>query len=90
MSTNDISILKETLSQVLAEQKSMRELFVGNPLDEDDKGLLGDIREMRKEIDTLKDFKKKVINWSLGVVFAGGIFFGIIQLIVNYIANHNR
>jgi hypothetical protein len=83
MSTTDFQALSEKMDKVI-------QLLVGNDLDDDDKGLIGEFREVKTDVEELKEFRKKLLNRAVGFVTAITIFWGIIQLAVNYLSNHQH
>ena len=72
MSLNDVDL--KTLSQ---EEKLdlIVKLLIGNPLDKDDDGLIGDVRATKSRLYKLEVWKTKVVSWAIGVSFGGGALF---------------
>lgn len=69
----------------------------GNELDRDDKGMIGDLREqnlrianLEKDNEKAKADKKSNRKYIAGFALATTIFWGIIQLLVNYFSNHQH
>lgn len=95
MSTTDVQELNEGMKAL---QKSNEQLSVhilrlttlisGNELDKDDKGMVGQLREVMQDVEELKLAKKR-IGWSIaGFMVAGSVFYAIIQIIVNNFVRH--
>lgn len=54
-------------------------LISGNELDKDDKGMIGDVRDLKTDVDKLKDNAKK-FYWMLGgAVIVGGFLLQVIS-----------
>jgi hypothetical protein len=63
-------------------------LLKGNELDKDDRGLLGEVSEIKKEMENLKDFKKKVIYVALGASLPASLgLLEFIRQVMQKIAN---
>jgi hypothetical protein len=58
------------------------DLLQGNPIDEEDHGLVGEVRTLRTETDELKRFKDRTIYWIAGFVFLGGPVFAYLITII--------
>lgn len=95
MSTNDLQELGEGIKSL---QKSnellsihilqLKTLISGNELDKEDKGMIGQLREVVQDVEELK-LSKKRIGWSIaGFMFAGSIFYAIIQIVINNFVKH--
>jgi hypothetical protein len=93
MSTADVARLYEILEKVVEGQKQtdkkiseidrtqtqMFYVLKGNPLDESDKGILGNINELDKDVLELKDDRKKM-KWVVGaIVTVGGVIVTALQ-----------
>lgn len=50
-------------------------LLVGNPLDKNDDGLIGDVRTTKGRIYKIEVWRTKVVSWAIGVSFGGGALF---------------
>ena len=97
MSTTEVQVLQESLKQLHKQFEAFAETqdrieykLSGNPLDREDKGMIGQLREVVQDVEELKLAKKR-IGWSIaGFMFAGSIFYAIIQIAVNYFSNHQH
>jgi hypothetical protein len=89
MSSSEIQQLQESLSTMQKQfsafaetQDQMLFKLSGNPLDSQDKGMIGEVREVRKDVDKLKEGAKKFYWMAGGVVLVGGF---LLQLIAKYL-----
>jgi hypothetical protein len=89
MSSTEIQQLQDSLAAIhkqfsaFAEtQDQMLFKLSGNPLDSQDKGMIGELREVREDVDKLKEGNKKFYWTATGMVLAGGL---LLQIIAKYI-----
>lgn len=61
----------------------------GDPLDDEDLGLLGNFRELREEFYKLKSWRDKTVAWAFGVsCVGGGVITYLITLLINALTHH--
>lgn len=74
----------ETLKKDMAEVKSMvtdmYHILSGNPIDKDSSGMIGDLRNMKKEVYELKSELKKYKNYFYALVTLVGL--GALKVII--------
>jgi hypothetical protein len=60
------------------------QILQGNPLDKDDRGLIGDFNVLKAKFYELKNWKDKTVAWAIGVAFGGGALITVlITLLIN-------
>ena len=59
----ELDSLKNDVAEVKAIVKDMHTLLSGNPIDKDSNGMIGDLRNMKKEVYELKSELKKYKNY---------------------------
>lgn len=59
-------------------------LLQGQDIDEQDEGMIGDVRKLKIRITQLERWKEKTMAWALGVAFGGGsLITWVIATILN-------
>lgn len=62
----------------------MLDLMQGDPFDKDDNGIIGELRQIKRRVYDLENWKNKTVAWALGVSFGGGALVAfIIAIILN-------
>jgi hypothetical protein len=71
------------VAEVKAMVKDMHNLLAGNPIDKDSNGLIGDFKQVKREVYALKaEIKKyKAYFYALVTLVGLGIFKAIIDLL---------
>jgi hypothetical protein len=76
----ELDALKNDVAEVKAIVKDMHTLLSGNPIDRDSKGMIGELRTMKKEVYELKSELKKYKNYFYALVTLVGA--GALKVIV--------
>lgn len=58
-------------------------LVQGNPLDEKDKGIVGDISWLKNQVRSLNQLKTQFIGWLAGAFAAGSVAASVIYFILS-------
>jgi hypothetical protein len=81
MSADQIEVLTGKLDQVIQQNHSIVEtqdkmlfLISGNPLDKDDKGLVGEFKEVKKDVERFKKYYWMIVGGS----FVAGVFMNFV------------
>jgi hypothetical protein len=69
----ELDSLKNDVAEVKAIVKDMHTLLSGNPIDKDSNGMIGDLRNMKKEVYELKSELKKYKNYFYALVTLVGL-----------------
>ncbi len=77
----ELESLKADVSEVKAMVKDMHTLLAGNPLDKESSGLIGDFKQVKKEVYALKGEVKKYKEYFYALVTLVG--FGIFKTIID-------
>jgi hypothetical protein len=79
----ELDALKADVAEVKAMVKDMHNLLAGNPIDKDSNGLIGDFKQVKREVYALKaEIKKyKAYFYALVTLVGLGIFKAIIDLL---------
>ena len=79
----ELDALKADVAEVKAMVKDMHNLLAGNPIDKDSSGLIGDFKQVKREVYALKsDIKKyKAYFYALVTLVGLGILKTIIDLL---------
>lgn len=95
MNQNDNSKLElmaeelESIKQQMAEMKAMLKdvhtLLAGNPIDRDSKGLISDFREMKAELDDIRNQLRKYKAYFYALVTLIGI--GALKVIIQFLTS---
>lgn len=89
MSITDVAEIKELLQEIRDDHKQLKYAIQGNPLISTDKGIVGKIKEIEdaqeetdEKVSGILESGKK-LRWAVGGGMAvGGVFVGIIQVII--------
>lgn len=79
----ELDALKSDLSEVKALVKDMHTLLAGNPIDKDSSGLVGDFKEMEKEVHAIKSELKKYKSYFYALVTLIGL--GVLKVIIEFL-----
>jgi predicted phage-related endonuclease len=77
----ELESLKSDVAEVKAMVKDMHTLLAGNPLDKESSGLIGDFKQVKKEVYALKGEIKKYKEYFYALVTLVG--FGIFKTIID-------
>ena len=79
----ELDSLKSDVAEVKAMVKDMHTLLAGNPIDKDSSGLIGDFKQVKREVYALKsDIKKyKAYFYALVTLVGLGVLKTIIDLL---------
>ncbi len=79
----ELDALKADVAEVKAMVKDMHNLLAGNPIDKDSSGLIGDFKQVKREVYALKaEIKKyKAYFYALVTLVGLGVFKVIIDLL---------
>lgn len=91
----DMGEVKQSLNDVKGDLKNVVQLLAGNPLDENDKGMIGKLnrhdakfRIHDQKIEGLTKAKNKLYFTSAGVGIGFGVAFAIVKFVLEYISKH--
>lgn len=79
----ELESIKGEVSEMKIMLKDIHTLLAGNPIDKDSGGLLSDFKEIKKELDDIKDQLKKYKAYFYAVVTLIGI--GALKVIVEFL-----
>ena len=77
----ELDSLKSDVAEVKAMVKDMHNLLAGNPIDKDSSGLIGDFKQVKREVYALKTEIKKYKAYFYALVTLVG--FGILKTIID-------
>lgn len=77
----ELESLKSDVAEVKAMVKDMYTLLAGNPLDKEASGLIGDFKQVKKEVYALKGELKKYKSYFYALVTLVG--FGVFKTIID-------
>jgi hypothetical protein len=77
----ELESLKADMAEVKVMVKDMHTLLAGNPLDKESSGLIGDFKQVKKEVYALKGEVKKYKEYFYALVTLVG--FGIFKTIID-------
>ena len=77
----ELESLKADVAEVKAMVKDMHTLLAGNPLDKESSGIIGDFKQVKKEVYALKGEIKKYKEYFYALVTLVG--FGIFKTIID-------
>jgi len=80
---HELETIKGEVSEMKAMLKDVHTLLAGNPIDKDSGGLLTDFKEMKKELDDIKDQLRKYKAYFYAVVTLFGI--GALKVIIEFL-----
>ncbi len=76
----ELDALKKDMAEVKSMVTDMYHILSGNPIDKDSSGMIGDLRNMKKEVYELKSELKKYKNYFYALVTLVGL--GALKVIV--------
>lgn len=79
----ELETIKDEVSEMKAILKDVHTLLVGNPIDKDSGGMLGEFKDMKKELDEIKDQLRKYRSYFYALVTLIGI--GALKVIVEFL-----
>jgi hypothetical protein len=79
----ELDALKNDVAEVKAIVKDMHNLLSGNPIDKDSNGLIGDFRQVKREVYAMKAELKKYKSYFYAMVTLIGL--GAIKVIIDFI-----
>jgi len=77
----ELDSLKSDVAEVKAMVKDMHNLLAGNPIDKDSNGLIGDFKQVKREVYALKTEIKKYKAYFYALVTLVGL--GILKTIID-------
>lgn len=77
----ELDALKADVAEVKAMVKDMHTLLAGNPIDKDSSGLIGDFKQVKREVYALKSDIKKYKAYFYALVTLVG--FGVLKTIID-------
>jgi hypothetical protein len=77
----ELDSLKSDVAEVKAMVKDMHNLLAGNPIDKDSSGLIGDFKQVKREVYALKTEIKKYKAYFYALVTLVGL--GILKTIID-------
>jgi hypothetical protein len=81
----ELETIKGEVSEMKVMVKDIHTLLAGNPIDRDSGGLLSDFKEMKLELDDIKDQLKKYKAYFYALVTLIGI--GALKVIVEFLTS---
>ena len=81
----ELDSLKSDVAEVKAMVKDMHTLLAGNPIDKDSSGLIGDFKQVKREVYALKTEIKKYKAYFYAMVTLIGV--GVLKFIVEFLKN---
>lgn len=79
----ELDALKNDVAEVKAIVKDMHNLLSGNPIDKDSSGLIGDFRQVKREVYAMKAELKKYKSYFYAMVTLIGL--GALKVIIDFI-----
>jgi predicted phage-related endonuclease len=79
----ELDALKNDVAEVKAIVKDMHNLLSGNPIDKDSSGLIGDFRQVKREVYAMKADLKKYKSYFYAMVTLIGL--GALKVIIEFI-----
>lgn len=79
----ELDALKTDLAEVKALIKDMHNLLAGNPIDKDSSGLIGDFRQVKREVYAMKAELKKYKAYFYAMVTLIGL--GVLKVIIDFL-----
>ena len=76
----ELDALKKDMAEVKSMVTDMYHILSGNPIDKDSNGMIGDLRNMKKEVYELKSELKKYKNYFYALVTLVGL--GALKVII--------
>lgn len=81
----ELETIKDEVSEMKAMLKDVHTLLAGNPIDKDSGGLLSDFKDMKKELDEIKDQLRKYKSYFYALVTLIGV--GALKIIVEFLTS---
>lgn len=81
----ELETIKDEVSEMKAMLKDVHTLLAGNPIDKDSGGLLSDFKDMKKELDEIKDQLRKYKAYFYALVTLIGV--GALKIIVEFLTS---
>lgn len=81
----ELETIKDEVSEMKAMLKDVHTLLAGNPIDKNSGGLLSDFKEMKTELDDIKDQLRKYKAYFYAVVTLFGI--GALKIIIEFLTS---
>lgn len=78
----ELESLKAEVSEMKAVLKDVYTLLAGNPIDKDSNGLIANFKEMKSELDDIKDQLRKYKSYFYALVTLIGL--GAMKVIVDF------
>lgn len=79
----ELDALKSDVAEVKAIVKDMHNLLSGNPIDKDSSGMIGDLRNMKREVYAMKAELKKYKSYFYAMVTLIGL--GVLKVIIEFL-----
>lgn len=79
---HELETIKGEVSEMKTMLKDIHTLLAGNPIDKASEGLLGDFKNMKAELDEIKDQLKKYKSYFYAVVTL--ISIGALKVVVDF------
>jgi type II secretory pathway component PulM len=81
----ELESIKQQMAEMKAMLKDVHTLLAGNPIDKDSKGLISDFREMKIELDEIKNQLRKYKAYFYALVTLIGI--GALKVIIQFLTS---
>jgi type II secretory pathway component PulM len=81
----ELESIKQQMAEMKAMLKDVHTLLAGNPIDKDSKGLISDFREMKIELDEIKNQLRKYKAYFYALVILIGI--GALKIIIQFLTS---
>jgi len=81
--SQELETIKEEVSEVKNMIKDIHSLLAGNPIDKDSGGLISDFKNMKLELDEIKNELRKYKSYFYALVSLIGI--GALKVIIGFI-----
>jgi len=81
----ELESIKQQMAEMKAMLKDVHTLLAGNPIDKDSKGLISDFREMKIELDEIKNQLRKYKAYFYALVTLIGI--GALKIIIQFLTS---
>lgn len=81
----ELETIKGEVSEMKVMIKDIHTLLAGNPIDRDSGGLLSDFKEMKSELDEIKDQLRKYKAYFYALVTLFGV--GALKIIVEFLTS---
>jgi chaperonin cofactor prefoldin len=81
----ELETIKEEVSEMKTMLKDIHTLLAGNPIDRDSGGLLSDFKDMKEELDEIKDQLRKYKAYFYAIVTLVSI--GGLKVIIDFLTS---